>query len=361
MAGTEVYPRPSHHPSNSPVHQQRICPKRSSCCRPVFTCFIAIILRFTVSILHSKSLVQTLHPLFYSAAYLGSFNRAQLPERPGGGGRQLHCTQPPSSPTANFLRTTPNHRYFALTFLSKMPPAIPATDLLGSSPHPLDLRSLLASVPKHAPRAISSLPTRSLNPASLASLFRRQVIVTVTTTSVNNPIVPAYYSGLGTGPTPGTVAGIVFGAVGGFLLLLWLVYTCFTFGNNNFGRSSVIAEEDIVRRRSRSSRRSRRSSRSEVIEVRESHHSRSRSRSRSRTPPRSNVRESETIVIEERTRRAAPRSEHEDVVEVFEEHSPVRRESRTERTERKSSGFRTVDPEAYGGGDRPYRKVSRRG
>jgi len=48
----------------------------------------------------------------------------------------------------------------------------------------------------------------------------------------------------------------------------------------------------------------------------------------------------------------------DDIVEVIEEHSPVRRESR--RSSGRQSGFRTVDPDALGGGDRPVRKVSRR-
>lgn len=98
---------------------------------------------------------------------------------------------------------------------------------------------------------------------------------------------------------------------------------------------------------------------SEVIEVERTTH---RSRSRTRTPPpRRQSSRRETVIIEE-TRRAQPpppRSEPDDVVEVFEEHSPVRRESKRE-SKRVSGGFRTVDPEAFGGGDRPMRKVSRR-
>lgn len=93
---------------------------------------------------------------------------------------------------------------------------------------------------------------------------------------------------------------------------------------------------------------------SETIEVARTQ----RSRSRTRTPPRRQSTRRETVIIEETRRpQPAPRSEPDDVVEVFEEHSPPRRESKKEK--RINEGFRTVDPEAFGGGDRPMRKVSR--
>ena len=239
-----------------------------------------------------------------------------------------------------------------------MPPTLPQS--LRSLPHTLDLRSLLSSTPNHAP---PKTPTRSLNSLSLASFFRRQVTtVTATAAPSANPIVPAYYSGLNADPTPGTVVGIVFGSVAAFLLVLWFIYTCLNF-SNQFGRSSVIDEREVrVHSRSRSPRRRSVSSRneSEVIEVERTHRSRSRTRSPPRSPPRRQSRRRETVIIEETRRpQPAPRSEPDEVVEVFEEHSPPRRESKKE-SRRVSGGFRTVDPEAFGGGDRPMRKVSRR-
>ena len=67
-------------------------------------------------------------------------------------------------------------------------------------------------------------------------------------------------------------------------------------------------------------------------------------------PPRREVR-TERIIVEEAP---APRRERDDdIVEVIEEHSPPRRSS-----SRRQSGYRTVDPDAYGGGGRPLRKVS---
>lgn len=81
------------------------------------------------------------------------------------------------------------------------------------------------------------------------------------------------------------------------------------------------------------------------------------SRTRERTPPRRESRR-ETVVIEETIRR--PRTPPDDIVEVIEEHSDTPRREKSERSRKVSGGFRTVDPEAFAGGSRPVRKVSRR-
>ena len=168
------------------------------------------------------------------------------------------------------------------------------------------------------------------NPSkTVSSLVKRQTIVAIPTT----------YTGLNAGPDPGTVAGIVLGSVGGLLLVLWLIYTCFNLG----GRGGAVGVEEVVHRRSRSPRRSRRSeTRSEVIEV---------SR-RSRTPPPPRNRR-ETIIIEE-SRRPAPVSERreDDIVEVIEEHSPP-----PPRRSRRASGYRNVDPNEFAGGRDSLRHV----
>ena len=211
-----------------------------------------------------------------------------------------------------------------------------------SSTHLLSLRPSVSSKFHFAPQIpSSSKPTRTNEPLqrltrSLTSLLRRQV---------DPSVLPTTYSGLNAGPTPGTVVGIVFGSVAGFLLVLWLIYSI--FNTRGFSRDiSSVEEEVVVRRRSRSPRRSspRRPpssrSRSETIEV-----------SRNRSPRRETRRE--TVILEE-TRR--PPQREDDIVEVIEEHSPVRR---VRRESRRESGYRTVDPEAFGGGDRPLRKVRR--
>jgi hypothetical protein len=166
--------------------------------------------------------------------------------------------------------------------------------------------------------------------------------------------IPTTYEGLNSGPKPGIVVGIVLGTVAGFLVLLWLIYACANLGGDPFsvfggwGRQTVV-EEEIIRRhsRSRSPSRSRsRASHTETAEVLSVHRSPSR-------------RVRETIVVEEERRTSRPPPpEEDDIVEVIEEHSPVRRPSRRE--SKRTSGFRTVDPAEFGGGDRPMRKVSRR-
>ena len=248
-----------------------------------------------------------------------------------------------------------------------MPPLPSSSDsLLSSLSHPLALRSLLPSIHQLAARPDKHpLPTRTvapldLVPRSLASLFHRQVTtITATASPTTNtvtatPLIPANYAGINSGPTPGTVVGIVFGSVAGFLLLLWLIYTCFGLGGGGGGGgSSSVIEEEVIRRRSRSPSRRRSSPRrppstrsaSEVMEVRST---------RERTPPPRRETRRETVIMEETRRPARP--PEDDIVEVIEEHDPPPRE----RSRKSSGGFRIVDPEAFGGGSRPQRKVSRR-
>ena len=191
-------------------------------------------------------------------------------------------------------------------------------------------RPILSSIHHVSTRAISSLPRiDSLQPfaTDISSIIRRQAILPI----------PATYTGLNNGPQAGTVVGITLGSVCGFLLILWLLYTC--FGQNKPG-GDVITEESVRRRSPR--RRS--------VSVSETTEARSPPR-RERTPPRREPSRRETVIIEE-TRRPVERED--DIVEVIEEHSPPRR-PRSQRV----SGYRTVNPEAYGGGDRPMRKVRR--
>jgi hypothetical protein len=191
---------------------------------------------------------------------------------------------------------------------------------------------------------LATRQSRHISPAPIL-LSRRQTQILA---------IPTTYEGLDVGPQPGTVVGIVLGSVAGFLLLLWLIYTCanlddgvFFSGFSGWGRQTVV-EEEIIRRRSRSRSASRsrsRTSRTETAEVLSVHRSPSR-------------RTRETIIVEERRTSRPPPPPEDDIVEVIEEHSPVRRPSRRE--SKRTSGFRTVDPAEIGGGDRPMRKVSRR-
>jgi hypothetical protein len=171
----------------------------------------------------------------------------------------------------------------------------------------------------------STIPITHLN-----SLAKRQNYILA---------IPTTYSSLNNSPAPGAVAGITLGAIGGFIIVLYVVLSLLRLYS---GRTFI--ETRIVERRGH-------------------HHSHSRSRSRrSRSRSMSEVprvrRERETIVEERVTRDRRPEEvvveeEEDDIVEVIEEHSPERRGKRT-------SGFRTVDPAEFGGGSRPVRKVSRR-
>jgi hypothetical protein len=71
----------------------------------------------------------------------------------------------------------------------------------------------------------------------------------------------------------------------------------------------------------------------------------------------------ERVIVEERreTRRERSRGDSDEVV-VIEEHSPPRRSSKSKREKEKESGYRTVDPLAYGGvvGGRKERRGSNR-
>ncbi len=189
----------------------------------------------------------------------------------------------------------------------------------------------IASLIRRAASAAPSLP-------KLSSLVPRQ----------NTIAIPASYSNLTGGPSPGTVVGIVIGSVGGFLLIIYLLYSI--SGNNRAG--SVSSESVVVHERRKSTRASssRRHSHSETVEV----------RSAPSRPVVERVVMQERVVRPEVVRSESTRSGDDEVV-VIEEHSPPRRSK-----SKRDSGYRTVDPLAYGGGDRPLREVrkssgSRRG
>lgn len=235
---------------------------------------------------------------------------------------------------------------------------------------PIDLTRALSGKPiRQLSRSVSSHLASHNTPSVITSVLNLLTRLTTRRLHQSSPpsillskrqtqilAIPTTYEGLDSGPQPGTVVGIVLGSVAGFLILLWLLYTCANVdgfpGFSGWGRRTVV-EEEIIRRRSRSRSHSRsrsrvsRASRTETAEV----------LSVARSPVRRETRR-ETIVVEERrTSRPSPPRE-DDIVEVIEEHSPVRRPSRRE--SKRASGFRTVDPAEFGGGDRPMRKVSRR-
>lgn len=177
-----------------------------------------------------------------------------------------------------------------------------------------------------SPQSYQSLESRHNKAAAsrtFSSLEARQTVVAI----------PATYQAYGQ-TSPGTVVGITLGVVLGIAFIMWVFYVVFN-ANNPSGATEVEVIKTVPQR----TRRSRNSDRSEVAEV---------SRNRNRSPPR---RTREIIVEETRTRSAnppPPAEDEDDIVEVFEEHSPARRP-------RRSSGYRTVDPNEFGGGRRERR------
>jgi hypothetical protein len=192
---------------------------------------------------------------------------------------------------------------------------------------PLPLQSPHDEILAVLPRSLSFIHTATATiPNTVMPLQRRQSMVSV----------PTSYSSLNSGPSPGTVVGIVLGSVAGFLLLLWFLYSCFGSGLVDIEEGSVIVKERKRSHRSSSHRAS------ETVEVR---------RERPRTPI------VERIVVEERRESrpvpvASSEGSRSDEVIVIEEHSPPRRSK-----SKRESGYRTVDPLAYAGGDRPMREV----
>ncbi|PVH72845.1 hypothetical protein DL98DRAFT_595657 [Cadophora sp. DSE1049] len=205
---------------------------------------------------------------------------------------------------------------------------------------PIPIPATLLLSRSASPSSTSTINTLS---STLHTITKRTLLhIRQTTTG----IVPTTYGNIDDGPAPGTVVGIVLGSVGGFLLILWLIYTCMQFGSVS-SRSSYTESIVIARDRRKSHHGSTHTRRaSETVEVR-----------RAPSPVRI-VREPsrvDRVIVEEsrETRRDRSRSlGGSDEVVVIEEHSPPRRKKSTRvsaETERRESGYRTVDPGSYGG------------
>jgi hypothetical protein len=228
---------------------------------------------------------------------------------------------------------------------------------------------VIAMAPIPHPSLHDLLPRLSAYTFNVASSLLRQIPHALPSTpqilkrqnSQGTAVIPSVYKI--DGPQPAAVAGIVLGSVAGFLLLIILIF----FLSGNTPSFTITGEtEEIVRRddRSRSNRRSRRSDRSERIEVGERN-------PRVRTTIVEETRRgdrrapsivSEMIVDDRRSSRPPPirRVDGDDIVEVIEEGSsigdmPPRRDSRR----RRSSGYRSVDPNLFAGGDYSQVRVER--
>lgn len=186
----------------------------------------------------------------------------------------------------------------AIAQLGNLAPRTPGSDsLLGREPA-IDLAALAQDAPRPAPIA------------------KRQQMV------IQQGIIPTYYNL--SGPEPGTVVGIVLGSVGGFLLVVWLLYSL-TNANKTGTTTAMAGEEEIVVRRPRRNSHGNRSRRNSHAQMREVSRSPRQSSGRSHiiveerrggAPPPPRTR---SIIVEERRR--VP---NDDVVEVIEEHEDYR-------------------------------------
>jgi len=240
-------------------------------------------------------------------------------------------TRPPHSASGEQLRTVLSRTVsLALGSLSLSPRNLPSKTPTASI-FAVILKGALTVSKRALADVFVSSPRSSASEAvhpvfispSPAALSKRQNAVLA---------IPTTYAGLNSGPAPGALVGIVLGSIAGFILILYIILSALRL-SGNWGRNTIV-EEEIVRSRRRSRSRSRSRAMSEV------------------NSPRRVVRErEETVVVEENV------SEEDDIVEVIEEHSPERPPKRGPSGR---SGFRTVDPAEFGGGNRPMRKVSRR-
>jgi hypothetical protein len=154
-------------------------------------------------------------------------------------------------------------------------------------------------------------------------------------------IIPSTYGALGSSLHPGVVAGITLGAVLGFLLLLFAIYSCLGFGPAVMPSSSMIDGSVLssIRTGDTSSRyEPRRATVRETVEVRTREHV---------VPgPAASHRPAERVILDPppppRTVTASELSDEdeEDEIVVMEEHSPPRRKNRRRSQSRRSSRSR---------------------
>lgn len=183
-------------------------------------------------------------------------------------------------------------------------------------------------------------------------------------------VIPLSYNT--SGAKPGVVVGATLGAVIGFIFLSWLIWLLTASKGTGMIEGSDITDVHVTRRtysepRSRRTRRTR-THRSEMSErsspprrreriLVEERRRAERSRPPPPPPPREEPpspeieREREHIEVEERD--TERRVEGDDVVEVFEEQSDMTPEP----PRGKKSGYRTVDPDEYAGGNYEQRDM----
>ena len=253
------------------------------------------------------------------------------------------------------------------------PDALPPFPLADSSPDP-----------SQGPTPTSNPDAAAAASAGATRVWPRQAAAHTTTT------IPAGYGAQDSSPDPGAVVGITLGAVAGFILLLWLIYTCLYLGGyRGAGRSDVDAGTSVSggsfttasalsRKLRRTTSHHRRTSHHHHRHHR--HHSPNRRETVEMRGGRGPIIVEEAgggpreVVVEETTRARstgpprqpapppAARVSEQDEVVVIEEDSPPKKH-RSKRSSggrrRESGGYRDIDPERFAGGDAPFREIRR--
>ncbi|KAH0541443.1 hypothetical protein FGG08_004052 [Glutinoglossum americanum] len=169
-------------------------------------------------------------------------------------------------------------------------------------------------VPQRLARSAESVSTAAQALTKLGPLLRRQ-------NDEQTGVIPSTYLDKDSGPSPGSVVGIVIGSVLGFLLILWLIWTC-TVGN-------IVGEEVIRERRPSHSRRV-----EKIIEF-------------DRGPRRP-----ERVIVDARRNSLVDSSSSDDIIV-----ETARRQS----SHRPRSGIRYIDPDLPAGGNGHIEEVYRKG
>lgn len=143
--------------------------------------------------------------------------------------------------------STPNHKRDTVPKSTLHLEPWDETSTSGRNQHEARIPASIASGNPPSTLAIEEAPTR---------VFPRQYAETST--------IPAYYGGLYSSPSPGAVVGITLGAVAGFILILFLIYTCINLGGYSTAISESGGTASVVTRRSRHHYRSSRHSEVEV-------------------------------------------------------------------------------------------------
>ena len=191
--------------------------------------------------------------------------------------------------------------------------------------------------------AIAPLPPS----ATLPGEHQPQPVLEARQSTTTHVIIPSVYGDLYDSPSPGVIVGIVLGSVAGFLLLLFLLYTCLGFGPRVIPIEAIsFRERPPSRKHSHNNHHHHHRRRSGgSVRVTETFETRTRERG-------SRGGRAEPVIVDApspppQARRASSEltDDEDDEIIVEEEHSPPRRKHNRRSGGRRSGGYRDVYPD----------------